>query len=162
MYLVRQIFHPNSLECDINYIRAVLHIFVAATNTLLRNILRDPSNPTAQPDLMLIEPLLALLHVLANSRQSRKTERVSGMYQSCIELFEKAKMAIENINLVGTVWNQRITSEPSQGRENVEDFLRRMEKISSGYDMELDPVSEGVPLDFSLAMEQQFQELPSM
>jgi hypothetical protein len=113
-------------------------------------------------DLKLIEPLLTLLGVLAKSSQGRKSERLSGMHRSCMELFERANMAVESTNLANMDWDQCIMSGPSKERESMEDFLRRMENISSGYDVELDSVSPGVSRDFAFAVEQQFQKSTSM
>ncbi len=71
-------------------------------------------------------------------------------------------MAVESINLASMDWDQGMTSGPLQGRESVEDFLRRMQNISSGYDVELDSISPGVSRDFAFAVEQQFQESTSI
>ncbi len=67
-------------------------------------------------------------------------------------------MAVESANLASLDWDQYIMSGASQGPESTEDFLRRMENISSGYDVELDSISPGVSRDFAFAVEQQFQE----
>lgn len=115
----------------------------------------------ALSDLKLIEPLLTLLGVLAKSSKGRKSERISGMHRSCMELFEKANVAFESTNLANRDWDQGIMNLPSQGQESMEDFLRRMENISSGYDVELDSISPGVPRDFAFAVEQQFHESTS-
>jgi hypothetical protein len=115
----------------------------------------------ALSDLKLIEPLLTLLGVLAKSSKGRKSERLSGMHRFCMELFERANMAVESTNLANMDWDQCIMSGPSKGRESMEDFLRRMEKIRSGYDVELDSISPGVSRDFAFAVEQQFQESTS-
>ena len=98
----------------------------------------------ALSDLQLIEPLLTLLGVLARSPKGSKSERISEMHRSCMELFERANMAVEGIDLANMDWDQGMTSAPLQGQENVEDFLRRMQDISSGYDVELDSISPGV------------------
>ena len=84
------------------------------------------------------------------------------MHQSCMELFERANMAGESTNLANMDWDQSIMSGPSQGQESMEDFLRRMENISSGYDVELDSISSGVSRDFAFAVEQQFQKSTSI
>lgn len=159
---MRQTCNITSLEQNINNIRAVLYIFVTAATALLKNIVCDPSNPMALPDLKLIEPLLTLLGVLAKSSNGRKSERISGMHRSCMELLEKANMAVESTNLANMDWDQCSMSGPSQGRENIDDFLRRMEHISSGYDVELDSISPGVSRDFAFAVEHQFQESASL
>ncbi len=116
----------------------------------------------ALSDLKLIEPLLTLLGVLAKSSKGGKSERISGMHRSCVELFERANMAVESTNLANMDWDQCIMSGPSQGRESIEDFLCRMENISSGYDVELDSISPGVSREFAFAVEQQFQESTSI
>ena len=116
----------------------------------------------ALSDLKLIEPLLTLLGVLAKTSEGRKSERISGMHRSCMELFERANVAVESINLANMDWDQSIMGEPSREREPLEDFLRRMENISSGYDLELDSVSLGGSQDFAFAVEQQFQESTSI
>jgi len=113
-------------------IRAVLHIFVSATTTLLTHTLSNPSNPLALADLKLIEPLLSLFRMLANSGMA---DEAGAAYRSCAELFERAKMAVVwEFNPVGISWQRRERSGPSGGREGVEDFLRRIESISSGYE----------------------------
>ena len=112
----------------------------------------------ALSDLQLVEPLLTLLAVLAKSSKGRKSERISGMHRSCMELFERANMAVESAILADMDWDQCITSGMSQGRESMDDSLWRMENISSGYDMELDSISPGVSRDFAFAVEQQFQK----
>lgn len=94
----------------------------------------------APSDLKLIEPLLTLLGVRAKSFKGHKSERISEMHRSCKELFERAKKSAESINLAKMDWDQCIMSGPSQRRERMEYFLRGMENISSGYDMELDSV----------------------
>lgn len=116
----------------------------------------------ALSDLKLIEPLLTLLCVLANSSEGRKSERINGMHRSCMELFERADMAVESTNLANMDWDQRIVSGPSQDREPLEDFLRRMENISSGHDVDLDSIPPGVSREFAFAVEQQFQESTSI
>jgi hypothetical protein len=58
---------------------------------------------------------------------------IAEMYQSCAELFERAKMAAWEFNPVGMGWELQGRSGQSGERESVEDFLKRMESISSGY-----------------------------
>ena len=116
----------------------------------------------ALSDLKLIEPLLTLLGVLAKSSKGRKSERMIGMHRSCMELFERANMAVESTSFANMDWDQYEVSGPSQGGESIEDFLRRMESISSGYDVELHSISPGVSRDFAFAVEQQFQESTSI
>ena len=52
----------------------------------------------ALSDLNLVEPLLTLLGVLAKSSKGSKSDRISGMHRSCMELFERANMAVESTN----------------------------------------------------------------
>lgn len=145
----------TSLEPNSNQTRAVLYIFVTAATTLLKTIVHDPSNPIAVSDLQLIEPLLTLLGVLAKSDKGRQSERIGGMHRSCMELFERANMAVESTNLANMDWDLDITISPSQGRESVEDFLRRMEAVSSG-DLELDSIPLGASRDLAFSVEEQF------
>ncbi|KAF4626129.1 hypothetical protein G7Y89_g12031 [Cudoniella acicularis] len=112
---------------------AVLHIFVSATTALLTHIISNPSNPIAPSDLKLVEPMLTLLCILANSS---KNDEVVEMNRSCAVLFERARMAVESHGQAGMSWDQSMTSGQSRQRESVEDFLKRMEKIRSGYDDE--------------------------
>ena len=123
----------------------------------------------ALSDLKLIEPLLTLLGILVKSSKGHKSERIIDMHRSCMELFERAKVAIESTestNNANMDWDQYIMWEPSQRRESMEesmdDFLRRMENISSGYNMELDSISPSVSRDFAFAVERQFQESTSI
>jgi len=112
----------------------------------------------ALSDLQLIEPLLTLLGVLAQSAKGSKSERISGMHRSCMELFARAHTAVECANLVDVDWDQFMVSEASQERESVEDFLRRMDRISEGNDVGLESIPRGDSRDFAVAMEQQFRE----
>ena len=120
----------------------------------------------ALSDLKLIEPLLTLLGVLTKSPKGRQSERLGGMHRSFMESFEKANAAVERTNLAHVNHqNQGIMSRggESQGRENIDDFLRRMEYISSGHDdFELDSLSPGLSRDFAIAVERQFQESTSI
>jgi hypothetical protein len=97
---------------------------------LLSHIIANPSSPSSQTDLKLIEPLIILLSALANSG---KNNEVDEMHRSCVELFEKASIAIEH----ATHSRDMHGTTESRGRESVEDFLRRIESISSGYDEDL-------------------------
>lgn len=135
---------------------------MTAATTLLENIICDPSNPMTLSDLKLVKPLLILLDVLAKSSKGRKSTRLSRMHRSCIELFEKANMAVESTNLALVQWNQGTMSSLSQGKESMEDFLWRVEDVSSGYDIELNSISPGVSRDFAFAVGQQFQESTSL
>jgi hypothetical protein len=118
--------------------RATLCIFVSAATTLLTNILsRGPTNSLAASDLTLIEPLLNLLGTLAASSQN---EEVLAMHRSCAELFERARIvagSFQNIDAIGSASFQGGAGGSGYGapRESVEDFLRRIESISGGYDV---------------------------
>lgn len=114
--------------------------------TLLSHILSNPSNPSARADLKLIEPLLRTLDRLAKSGQRDETAR---MYQSCTELFERARAAVAGINPVRISRIGYGSSGQSEERESLEDFLRRVESISSGYDVEPNPVPNSVSGDVS-------------
>ena len=116
----------------------------------------------ALSDLKLVEPLLTLLDVLAKSSKGRKSERINGMHRSCRELFERANTAVESAIFADMDWDQCTTSGPSQARESMDNFLRRMENISSGYDVELDSISPSVSRDFAFAVEQQFVQATSI
>ena len=153
---MRQIQDSISLEPNSNQARAVLYIFVTAATTLLKSIIHDPSNSMALSDLQLIEPLLTLLVVLAKSDKGRQSERIGGMHRSCMELFERANMAVESTNLANMDWDLDMTDSPSQGRESVEDFLRRMEALSSGDNLELDTIPLGASRDLAFSVEEQF------
>lgn len=59
------------------------------------------------------------------------------MYRSSVELFQKAKMAIESSNVALYQSGQgqgNFHSPPEVKKESVEDFLRRMESLSAGYE----------------------------
>ena len=159
---MRQIKDSTSLEPNSNQIRAVLYIFVTAATTLLKKIVHDPSNPIALSDLQLIEPLLTLLGVLANSDKGRQSERIGGMHRSCMELFERANLAVESTNLANINWDQYIVDSPSEGQESVQDFLRRMEAVSLGSNLELDSIPSGASRDLAFSIEEQFHESMSM
>lgn len=51
-------------------------------------------------------------------------------------------------NLAGLNWDRPQTGMQSLERESVEDFLRRMESISSGYDVDLASMPINLPHDF--------------
>lgn len=128
--------------------RSGLHIFVSATTILLTHTLWDPENPFALADLKYTEPLLDLLAVLARSGESNN---IGETYTSCLELYERAKMAVNTFglgNLAGLNWDRPQTGVQSLERESVEDFLRRMESISSGYDVDLASMPINLPHDF--------------
>ncbi|KAF8847095.1 hypothetical protein BDZ45DRAFT_811821 [Acephala macrosclerotiorum] len=104
----------------------VLHIFVSATKTLLNHLISKPWDPLARSDLELIDPLLRLLGMLANGERS---EEVLGMYTECVGLFERAKASVEEAANQIVPWTQK----PAE-KESVEDFIRRIERISAGAD----------------------------
>ena len=110
----------------------------------------------ALSDLSLIEPLLTLLVVLAKSSEGRNSSRLHEMHKSCMELFERANMAVQSTLLTNMDWEQCT----SQEKESLEDFLRRMDHMSSGHDddVQLDCISPGVSREFAYAVQQQFQE----
>ena len=66
-------------------------------------------------------------------------------------------MAVESTNLANMDWDLDMTNSPSQGRESVEDFLRRMEAVSSGDNLELDSIPLGASRDLAFSIEEQFQ-----
>ncbi|CZR65036.1 uncharacterized protein PAC_14936 [Phialocephala subalpina] len=111
----------------------VLHIFVSATKTLLHHLIREPGDPLAESDLELIDPLLRLLGMLANGERS---EEVSRMYAECVELFEKAKVSVEDSANRIAQWTDGAQGAggPPTEKESVEDFIRRIESISAGID----------------------------
>jgi hypothetical protein len=119
--------------------RSVLHIFITAATTLLTHIISNPSNPLAQADLKLLEPLLTLLGILA---RGSKNEKVTEMYQSSMGLFEKATVAVQDCN-AEDIWDQGNTGRESNQKETVEEFLRRMEMIKSGYGEDIDMTYPG-------------------
>jgi hypothetical protein len=106
---------------------------------LLTHIISNPSNPLAQADLKLLEPLLTLLGILA---RGSKNEKVTEMYQSSIGLFEKATVAVQDCN-AEDIWDQGNTGRESNQKETVEEFLRRMEMIKSGYGEDIDMTYPG-------------------
>ncbi len=82
--------------------------------------------------------------------KSGKSDKAGEMYRSCMELFEKARMAVENYNLAAVSWDRRGPSGQSGGRESLEEFLRRIEHISSGYDVDISSISRNVSPEFAL------------
>jgi hypothetical protein len=106
---------------------------------LLTHIISNPSNPLAQADLKLLEPLLTLLGILA---RGSKNEKVAEMYQSTMGLFEKATMGVQDCN-AEDIWDHGNTARESNRKETVEEFLRRMEMIKSGYGEDVDMTYPG-------------------
>lgn len=84
-------------------------------------------------DLRLLEPFLNVMEYLARSSKNEKVER---MYQSEIFLFEQAKGALEHSG--PRVNDRHMGSEGGGARESLQDFLERMEHISSGDDTLID------------------------
>lgn len=116
---------------DTNYSRAVLHIFVSATTLILTHTNSHPSNPLAVADLELIEPLLRVLSVLASTG---KNDEVREMNRSCMDMFRRANTAVERINQQSFSQARVATSYQSGSKESIEEFLQRIERISSGCD----------------------------
>lgn len=75
-----------------------------------------------------MQPLIKLLGVLTNSGLS---EKVGGMYQYCVELFEEAKVAVDRCRVMDLSVKRNGGREDGGGRESVEDFIRRIESIIS-------------------------------
>ena len=110
---------------------------------LLENILAAPTHRRAHADLKLIEPLLLLLSALANDA---KNEEVVSMYRSCGQMFEKTREVVERASATrdegalvraGNGYNERSEEGhiAKQGeQESLEEFLRRIEGVSAGYD----------------------------
>ena len=121
-----------------NVTRAVFPIYVTASTTLLTYTLSKPTNKSATMDLQLSQTLLRLLVTLSRISEGKR-EELTDMYHSSVELFQKAKTAIESSNIVVHQKNpepghsQRVLADEGQ-KENVEDFLMRMENIGAGYE----------------------------
>jgi hypothetical protein len=114
---------------------------VSASTTLLRHARSYPLNPLASADLKLVEPLIT---VVSSLWKSSNCDELGEIYRSFSELFEKAKKAVGAFNHASPGMNlDRGISKTQYGaRESVEDFLRRMEYISSGYDVPADGLTE--------------------
>ncbi len=143
MHLVFYSLPVRNKSCKLTQPRVVLHIFVSATTTLLDHILADPKDPLANSDLQIIEPLLRLLGLLSMEGISDQVEQ---MYESCRVLWERARKRVWESrgsrklqsSQVGTIQPRPQTSigvEPTQ-KESVEDFIKRIENISRGYEVE--------------------------
>ena len=80
------------------------------------------------------------------------------MHASAMELFAKANVAVEGVNLAGMDWEQCMTSgAPPDGRgESVGEFLARMEDVGRGVDVELSEIGGGEGREFAFAVEGQF------
>lgn len=111
--------------------RSVLHTFITAARTLLANTISNPAVASARDDLTLLEPLLTLLRILASDGLNDKLE---GMYESFMGLYENAKIAVDLYAPERGRLEHYAEAEQAGNRESVEDFLRRMENISSGYE----------------------------
>ena len=69
-------------------------------------------------------------------------------------------MAVESINLTNADWmdwDQYMMSEPPQKQESLDDFIRSVDSVDSGYDMELDSIAPETSRDFAIAVDRQFQ-----
>lgn len=136
----------------------MLHIFVSATHILLENIIADPTHRRVRTDLKLIEPLLKLLGALANEGHH---EDVNEMHQNCEQLYERTKKLVQTSSRViaGSTTSSNGTGNE---RESVEDFLRRIESFTAGYDDEYAPFPQNLQiegLDENLDIEFQFEPL---
>lgn len=135
MYLVRAIlvFIHVTEKC-----RVVLHIFVSATTTLLASIIADPTSAFATSDLTLIQPILRLLGALAKQRKSKE---IIAMYSRCSELWKEATRALWLSGQEMDVWDGDVDKLLGQNnvqhqgkKESLEDFIKRIERISQGDD----------------------------
>ena len=124
-----------SLDMAIDGDRAVLHVFVSATTTLLNYLIADPRDPLAHSDLKLIEPLLGLLGEL--SKTNDENQNTAGpMYRSCTELFERARAAVESADVEEIFVDPKSLGSINGGgrreKESVEDFIKRIESYAAG------------------------------
>ena len=117
---------PQSRYIHTDSSRAILHIFVSATTTLLSHVIANPSSPSSRSDLRLIEPLLSLFKTLAKSGKNADTNEIDRTFA---DMFKTASIVVENANRSRP---QQETID-SKGKESVEEFLRRIETISAGY-----------------------------
>ena len=69
--------------------------------------------------------------------QSGESNNIGQTYISCLGLFERAKIAVDDFGLASMGWDQSQKGVQSGGKESVEDFLKRMESISAGDDVGL-------------------------
>jgi hypothetical protein len=88
---------------------------------------------------------LDLLAVLAKSGESNN---IGETYTSCLGLFERARLAVDSFGLAVLSWDRPQAGVQSGERESLEDFLKRMESISSGYDEDLASMSQNFPQEF--------------
>jgi len=114
---------------DYACIWVILHVFVSATTLLLENILSNPTHRRAPSDLKLIEPLLGLLSALA---KDGKNDEVVSMYQTCGEMFDKTSRVVQEAR--GSREEQRTLVGRQGEKESLEEFIRRIESVSGGYD----------------------------
>jgi hypothetical protein len=129
---------PLLPEHELIKTRVILHNFVSATTLLLENIISDPTHRRVYSDLKLIEPLLTLLSALA---KDGKNEEVAAMYQSCGQMFEKTSKIVQDACAAGRGEPRKIMGK-QDGKETLEEFIRRIESVSAGHDddeMELIP-----------------------
>ena len=131
--------------------RFLLHIIVSASTTLLTNILLNPTAEVALSDLRLIDPLMRLLEVLTEGM----SDDVRRMYKFVGELEMKARRRVDAAARKGmgdnshptdmrnarsgdeiAVWKGTkaldVSAKGREQRETLEDFLKRIEYISSG------------------------------
>jgi hypothetical protein len=131
---------PSVTDYEINKTRVIFHMFVAAATTLLENIISNPTHRRAQSDLKLIEPLLALLSALA---KDGKNEEVATMYLNCGQIFDKTSQIVQNANGAEKEERRKIVGKQNE-KESLEEFIRRIESVSAGYEDEDDTVMQGV------------------
>ena len=107
--------------------RSVLHIFVTAQVTLLSHTMSNPSGLLGQAVLKIVEPLIEFMGILAASGDSYK---VSKIHRSCMEMFNKARMAvsISSQSSISSSLSNRYGQ--SRGKESMHDFLQKVGKDS--------------------------------
>lgn len=112
-------------------VRGVLHIFLSATTILLTHTLSHPSHPFALADLKLVDPLLALVSDFSQSDESNEFLDIHRSYKN---LYDRATLGVNQFHISSHAgWQGPVASgQQAQGRESVEDFLKRIERISSG------------------------------
>lgn len=103
--------------------RVVLHIFVLATKILLSNIILHPSALSTQPDIKLIKPLLNLLGNLSKTGLNNEVPRI---YEYCFDLYRQANTAVGHSRKEARSLQQNTVRA---GKENLEDFIKRIEGL---------------------------------
>jgi predicted CopG family antitoxin len=126
---------------DYACIWVILHVFVSATNLLLENILSNPTQRRAPSDLKLIEPLLGLLFALA---KDGKNDEVVSMYQTCGEMFEKTSRVVQEARDSGEEQRKLVEMGKQGEKESLDEFIRRIESVSGGYDVDEEVVMQGM------------------